>query len=94
MLERHAAVLERVPGAADVVGTVHEIAARELAPLVQKIDAEGHYPLNVMRALGRAGAFATHLPNASGGADLAMAIRAMTAALGALRVPATAGARN
>ena len=81
MLDSQIAAMERVPAAADIVGTVREIAARELAPLVHKIDAEGHYPQTVMRALGRAGAFATHLPRTpGGGASLVTAIRAMTAA--------------
>jgi alkylation response protein AidB-like acyl-CoA dehydrogenase len=64
---------------ADVVATVREVAARELAPIVQKIDAEGAYPEGVMRAFGRAGAFGTHLPGADG-ANLVTAIRAMAAA--------------
>jgi len=64
----------------DVVTTVREIAARELAPLVHKIDAEGLYPDSVMRAFGQAGAFAAHLPGHNGGPDLVTAIRAMTVA--------------
>ena len=28
----------------DVVEAVREIAAREIAPIVQRIDAEGYYP--------------------------------------------------
>jgi alkylation response protein AidB-like acyl-CoA dehydrogenase len=68
------------PGA-DVVSAVRELSSRELAPLVQKIDAEGYYPESVMRAFGRAGAFGMHLPGATrGGPDLAAAIRAMSAA--------------
>ena len=35
------------------------------APLVRKIDAEGFYPEAVMRAFGRAGAYAQHLPGHS-----------------------------
>ncbi len=65
---------------ADVVTTVRDLSARELAPLVQKIDADGYYPEDVMRAFGRAGAFAAHLPGSDGGGDLITAIRAMTAA--------------
>jgi alkylation response protein AidB-like acyl-CoA dehydrogenase len=69
------------PVGVDVVGAVREIAARELAPIVQKIDTEDLYPESVMRAFGRAGAFASHLPGeGSGGADLVTAIRAMAAA--------------
>jgi len=65
---------------AEVVGAVRDIAARELVPLIQQIDVEGHYPESVMRAFGRAGAFATHLPQGGDRADLGTAIRAMAAA--------------
>jgi alkylation response protein AidB-like acyl-CoA dehydrogenase len=69
------------PAAANVVGSVREIAARELPPIVQKIDAEGFYPETVIRAFGRAGAFASHLPvESTGSANLVTAIRAMAAA--------------
>lgn len=65
----------------DVAGAVRDLASRELAPLVQKIDAEGYYPEGVMRNFGRAGAFARHLPGETpGGPDLVGAIRAMAAA--------------
>jgi alkylation response protein AidB-like acyl-CoA dehydrogenase len=65
----------------DVVETVRDLSSRELAPIVGKIDAEGHYPESVMRAFGRAGAFARHLPGETpGGPDLPAAIRAMAAA--------------
>jgi hypothetical protein len=67
------------PSAPDVVGAVRAIAARELAPIVRKIDAEGFYPEAVLRAFGRAGAFAAHLPD-GGAPDLVTAIRAMAAA--------------
>ena len=63
----------------DVVATVRDISSRELAPIVQKIDAEGYYPEAVMRAFGCAGAFGSHLPGADG-ANLATAIRAMATA--------------
>jgi alkylation response protein AidB-like acyl-CoA dehydrogenase len=67
-----------------VVGAVRAIAARELAPIVRKIDAEGVYPETVLRAFGRAGAFAAHLPDFGppdfGAPDLVTAIRAMAAA--------------
>jgi alkylation response protein AidB-like acyl-CoA dehydrogenase len=65
----------------DVVETVRDLSSRELAPIVGKIDADGHYPEAVMRAFGRAGAFARHLPGETpGGPDLVTAIRAMAAA--------------
>jgi alkylation response protein AidB-like acyl-CoA dehydrogenase len=63
----------------DVVTAMREISSRELAPLVQKIDAEGYYPEAVMRAFGRAGGYACHLPNETP-VDLGAAIRAMAAA--------------
>ena len=66
-------------GGDDVVAAVRALSTRELAPIVQKIDAEGHYPDAVMRAFGRAGAFGAHLPGANG-ANLVTAIRAMAAA--------------
>ncbi|MBV8839508.1 MAG: acyl-CoA/acyl-ACP dehydrogenase [Alphaproteobacteria bacterium] len=67
-------------GSADTVSAVRDIAARALAPLVQRIDRDGFYPEDVMRAFGRAGAFAAHLPQPGGNADLSTAIRAMSAA--------------
>ena len=48
-----------------VTERVRAIATAELAPLVRKIDAEGFYPEAVMRAFGRAGAYAQHLPGHS-----------------------------
>ena len=66
---------------ADVVEAVRKLSAQELAPIVQRVDSEGYYPENVMRSLGRAGAFARHLPGeATDGPDLVTAIRAMAAA--------------
>jgi|HubBroStandDraft_6_1064221.scaffolds.fasta_scaffold14986_3 alkylation response protein AidB-like acyl-CoA dehydrogenase len=63
----------------DVVGAARAIAVRDLAPIVRKIDAEGFYPEDVLRALGRAGAFAAHLPGRdSNPPDLTTAIRAMS----------------
>ncbi len=64
----------------DVVTAVRDLSARTLAPLVQKIDAEGLYPEEAMRAFGQAGAFAAHLPGAGEHPDLVTAIRAMAAA--------------
>jgi len=69
------------PAGADVVETVRDLSARELAPLVARIDAEGLYPESVMRGFGRFGAFARHLPGETpGGPDLVAAIGAMAAA--------------
>ncbi len=83
MLDAHAVANGvAAPGLnADVVAAVRDLSMRELAPIVRKIDAEGYYPESVMRAFGRAGAFACHLPDKSlGRADLVTAIRAMAAA--------------
>jgi alkylation response protein AidB-like acyl-CoA dehydrogenase len=77
MLDRIAAATDAtVPEGAALVATVRGIAARELAPLVERVDA-GEYPEAVMRAFGRAGAFAAHLPREP---DLPTAIQAMAAA--------------
>jgi hypothetical protein len=67
------------PAGAGVVEAVRRIAARDLAPIVREIDA-GFYPEAVLRAFGAAGAYGTHLPNGTGGADLATAVAAMAAA--------------
>jgi alkylation response protein AidB-like acyl-CoA dehydrogenase len=65
----------------DVVEAVRDLSSRELAPIVREIDGEGHYPEAVLRAFGRAGAFACHLPGETpGDPDLVTAIRAMAAA--------------
>jgi alkylation response protein AidB-like acyl-CoA dehydrogenase len=82
MLEQLARVVEEPapPRGAEAVSTVRDLSARELGPLVQKIDVEGYYPEDVMRAFGRAGAYAAHLPGTDGGPDLVTAIRAMSAA--------------
>jgi alkylation response protein AidB-like acyl-CoA dehydrogenase len=67
------------PAGVPVVEAVRGIAARDLAPIVREIDA-GFYPEAVLRAFGAAGAYASHLPNGAGGADLSTAIAAMAAA--------------
>lgn len=81
MLDRSAVArsVETPAATSDVVAAMREISSRELAPLVQKIDAEGHYPEAVMRAFGRAGGFACHLPG-DAAPDLPTAIQAMAAA--------------
>jgi alkylation response protein AidB-like acyl-CoA dehydrogenase len=81
MLDRSVSAQEDAYAVADVVETVRELSSRELKPLVRKIDAEGYYPEAVLRAFGRSGAFARHLPGETpGGPDLMSAIRAMAAA--------------
>jgi hypothetical protein len=66
--------------ASDVVSAVRVLASRELAPLVQRIDADGHYPEDVMRAFGRVGAYAAQRPGDGNAPDLVTAIRAMAVA--------------
>jgi hypothetical protein len=83
MLDRSIATKHHAYQAAtsDVVEAVRDVSARELAPIVGKIDAEAYYPESVLRSFGRAGAFASHLPGKSvDGPDLLTAIRAMTTA--------------
>lgn len=66
-------------GPAGMIDQVTQIAKRDLAPLVHKIDLEGTYPEAVMRSLGEAGAYAWHAPMGEGGAfDLETSIRAMS----------------
>lgn len=64
---------------ADVVDAIRELSSRELSPLVQKIDTEGYYPEAVMRAYGRVGGYAAHLPGETA-PDIDAAVRAMAAA--------------
>jgi alkylation response protein AidB-like acyl-CoA dehydrogenase len=81
MLERLAIVRsdESAAAGADVVAATRDVSSRDLSPLVQKIDTEGYYPEAVMRAYGRAGAYACHLPGETP-ADLVTAINAMAVA--------------
>ena len=55
---------------------VRAIVVRELHPRVRDIDA-GTYPVDVLRALGGAGAFAQHASAVGGATDLEAAIEAM-----------------
>ena len=59
-----------------VVAAVRALAARELPPLVNTIDVDGHYPEAQMRAFGRLGAYAHHLPGMSPNVDLMTAMAA------------------
>lgn len=65
------ATLERVRG----------LARSRIAPLATRIDRDGHYPADELRALGAAGAFRQHLASQSGtrGSDLLGAIQSMAA---------------
>jgi alkylation response protein AidB-like acyl-CoA dehydrogenase len=81
MLDRSVSVKDQIDPSVEMLETVRELSRRQLAPIVRKIDAEGHYPEIVLRAFGRAGAFARHLPGETlDGLDVVSAIRAMAAA--------------
>ncbi len=65
----------------DVVAETRRIVSRDLRPQVEAIDRDGAYPLGVMRALGRAGAYRTHLPGLAGAVvDVTTTIRAIATA--------------
>jgi alkylation response protein AidB-like acyl-CoA dehydrogenase len=64
---------ERKPVEPGLIERVGAIAGGELAPLVRRID-EGHYPEDLLRRLGEAGAYAAHAGPAP---DLLEAIEAM-----------------
>ncbi len=53
-------------------GSVASIARQSLAPLANRIDQDGHYPLDVMGELGRAGAFSSHLDREGSRFDVAL----------------------
>ena len=63
---------------ASVLQEVRDVVRKELAPIVNDIDEKGLYPHSVLRALGVAGAYRTHLPLAGAAAapSLATAIEA------------------
>ena len=61
---------------APMIDRVDAVVRDQLAPKVREID-EGLYPRDVMRALGAAGAYGTHLPGGSEEPDLWPAIEAM-----------------
>ncbi|TGE01723.1 acyl-CoA dehydrogenase family protein [Methylobacterium nonmethylotrophicum] len=64
---------------AGMLEAVREAAARDLRPVVAKVDAEGFYPEAALRAFGAAGAYRSHLPEGDR-ADLWGAIQASAAA--------------
>jgi alkylation response protein AidB-like acyl-CoA dehydrogenase len=66
--------------AAGTADAIRAACARDLAPLVQKIDKEGFYPESVMRELGRLGAFSHHVPDCGDDINLGAAVDAMAAA--------------
>ena len=66
-------------GTSSAGAAVQPIVDEQLAPLTARIDREGYYPEQVLRALGEAGAYRHHLAsqNPAGACDLAAAIDAM-----------------
>jgi alkylation response protein AidB-like acyl-CoA dehydrogenase len=69
-----------VRDADSVLEAVRRVVRTELAPLVDDNYAKGLYPDAVLRAMGAAGAYATHLPRDGAAPDLATAIEASAAA--------------
>lgn len=63
---------------ASVVREVASIARKDLAPLAADIDSGKHYPADLLRRFGDAGAWGTHRP-ANGAADLGGAIQSIAA---------------
>jgi len=61
-----------------MLARVRDIAAGPLTRDAERIDREGHYPLDILQSLGRAGALGSHLDRH--GRDFVGAIRAMTEA--------------
>ena len=69
-----------------VLDQVRRIVKRDLAPLAARIDLEGHYPEDVLRAIGAAGGLRLHLPSQqppgqpAGACDVMAGIEVMAAA--------------
>lgn len=63
--------------AAGLHDAIRGLVAADLAPLVEAIDREGHYPADVMRGLGTLGTYRPHVPDA-GAPDLAATIEGMS----------------
>jgi alkylation response protein AidB-like acyl-CoA dehydrogenase len=63
---------------ASIVDEIATIARRDLAPLAADIDSGAVYPADLLRRLGKAGAWGSHRPG-NGAADLRCAIQSMSA---------------
>ncbi|MFP4294337.1 MAG: acyl-CoA dehydrogenase family protein, partial [Halothiobacillaceae bacterium] len=63
----------------DLANAVQDVIRDVLKPVTKKIDLEGYYPVEVLRALGEAGAFRQHLgsQNGKGEPDINAALLAM-----------------
>ena len=64
--------------APSTVDSVAAIARNDLAPLAPAIDSGAVYPAELLKNLGNAGAWATHVPK-NGAADLRCAIQSIAA---------------
>src|SRR3979409_1858675 len=60
--------------ATSIADAVASIARKDLAPLAADIDSGAIYPADLLRRLGNAGAWGSHVPN-NGVADLGCAIQ-------------------
>jgi len=81
-MNNHTASYSTSPLALDeLLSAGQEIIEQELKPLTVSIDVEGLYPEEVLKSLGKIGAFSQHLPNVRGDGltDMASAIQAMAA---------------
>ncbi|CUH63826.1 Acyl-CoA dehydrogenase [Thalassovita gelatinovora] len=59
---------------------IERISCQTLAPMARKIDEERIYPEEIMRAMGAAGAYGTHIGGTEAGTDLSDAILSMAKA--------------
>ncbi len=63
----------------ELLARVEAVVRSELSPLVKAIDKDHLYPADVLRSLGKAGAYASHVSAVNGGkVDLAGSIKAMS----------------
>ncbi|TCP39994.1 acyl-CoA dehydrogenase family protein [Rhodovulum marinum] len=69
-----------LPIAALDLDAVDQITAKDLSPLARRIDEERFYPEDVMRAMGAAGAYGSHVGGLDANTDLSGAIAAMARA--------------
>jgi alkylation response protein AidB-like acyl-CoA dehydrogenase len=80
MMDGRAAAKTRRPAASAPpvdFDRLRSIVAQRLAPLATRIDLEGFYPEDVLRALGAAGAYGAHVAAAMGGGGLWDGVRAI-----------------
>lgn len=84
LAESHVPGPHALPATDPVLDAVTAIADGPLADMAFRVDHEGYYPLDVMGALGRAGAFGAHLDRQGARFDLALeTMRAISRRCGA-----------